>query len=126
MTTCDCTEEYGPCEQHSELLVSREGASLHTADELVALFISDAVGVGVELSPWGKDVLSRAQEALAANTSMGVSWLPETEDGEALRDELATLQYQVESELASLELSVYWEDGFRILKLTGGPLTEQD
>lgn len=39
---CECSEEYGPCEDHSEVLAQREGASTRTADELLAVFIGDA------------------------------------------------------------------------------------
>lgn len=125
MTTCnDCSEEYGPCEAHSELLVSREGASLRTADELMVCFINDATQLRVELSPWGNDVLTRANKALKDNESMGVAWLPDTPEGHALRDDLNTLQWQVETELATLGMSVYWEDGFRIVRITGGPLND--
>lgn len=121
--TCDCSEEFGPCEDHSELLVSREGASLRTADELSVLFIQDAVSLGVELSVWGKETLGYAQGDLSDNESMGVAWFSDNE-AERIQDEIGTLQWQVESELATLGYSVYWEDGFRILKVTGGPLAD--
>ena len=118
--TCECSEEYGPCELHAETLVVREGASLHTADELLAIFIRDAVDLGAELSPYGKDVLSRVWSALSANESMGVAWL----EDESLQDELATVSSQLETTLYTLGFSVYWEDGYRIVKITGGPLAD--
>lgn len=121
MENCECSEEFGPCEAHGEVLISREGASLRTGDELAVQFIEDAISLGAELSPWGKDVLSRARAALSENESMGVAWLPDGEDGEGIRDDLQTLEWQVEAEL---EPMVYREDGYRIIKITGGPLAE--
>lgn len=122
MENCDdCTEEFGPCENHCEVLIVREGASLRTADELTVQFIDDAVSLGAELSPWGKTVLQRAKKLLADNESMGVAWLPEGPDGDEVRDDLDTLTWQVE---ANLEPMVYREDGYRIIKITGGPLAE--
>lgn len=117
---CDCSEEYGPCEDHSELMASREGASTRTADELLVIFIQDAVDLGATLSPYGIDVLNRAIAELAANEDMGVSWL----SSDSLRDELVTVSDQVETTLYTMELSVFWEDGYRILKVTGGPLLD--
>lgn len=121
MESCECSEEFGPCEQHCEVLVSREGASLRTGDELAVQFIDDAVSLGVELSPWGKSVLQRAKKLLADNESMGAAWLPEGTDGDEVRDDMQTLEWQVKAEL---EPAVYREDGYRIVKITGGPLAE--
>ena len=118
---CYCTDE-GPCEQHLEMLVTREGASTRTADELLTVFVEDAMSVGVELSPWGRDVLERANALLDANRSMGVAWLPEDDGG--VRDELDTLQHQVEAELSGLGLSSWWDDGYVIGRVTGGPLAD--
>lgn len=121
LASCECSDEYGPCELHATTLIVREGASLHTADELSAIFLNDAVGLGAELSPYGQDVLKRVSDTLSANESMGVAWL---EDGE-LQDELQTVSNQVETELYTLGYSVYWEDGYRIVKVTGGPLLDE-
>lgn len=126
---CDCSEEYGPCEKHSALIVVREGASLRTADELLSVFIDDAVALGAELSPYGKDIVFRADAAMQAEGTNGMSnWLPETDEGYELRDALASIANQVETELDTLGYSTYWDDGFRVLKITGGPFfeTEQD
>lgn len=120
---CDCTEEYGPCELHAELLVSREGAALRTADELLSMFIDDAVALGAELSPYGKDIVFRSDAAMYVPGAMS-NWLPDTEEGYELRDALQTVAYQVESELDTLGYSTYWDDGYRILKITGGPLAD--
>jgi len=106
-------------------MVSREGASLRTADELLSVFIDDAVGLGAELSPYGKDIVFRADAAMQVEGSMS-NWLPDTEDGQELRDALATIANQVETELYTLGYSVYWDDGFRVLKVTGGPFFEDE
>ena len=120
---CYCTEEYGPCEYHAETLVQREGASQRTADELRSLFIDDAVSVGAELSPYGKDALSRINANLNANRSpYGTAWL----DDDSLSDELGGLVNAMETELYTLGLSVYWEDGYTIVRITGGPLSDED
>jgi hypothetical protein len=123
MNDCECSEEYGPCERHSELLVSREGSSLRTGDELLSVFIDDAVSLGAELSPYGKDIVFRADAAMQVSGPMS-NWLPDTEEGYELRDALQTVANQVETELYTLGYSVYWEDGYRIVKITGGPLND--
>jgi hypothetical protein len=113
---CDCTDE-GPCENHCEVLAQREGASTRTADELLTVFIEDAVGIDpTVLSPYGRDVLDRANAALEAERSphSGVAWLPMDDEG-ALADELASVAGQVES---VLDARVYWADGFSIVRLT--------
>jgi hypothetical protein len=107
MSECECTEEYGPCEIHGETLVSREGASLRTADELCALFIEDALSVGAELSVEGAQILYDANEALSES-----SWIEDPDLAEALRD----LVNQVESYIA--DLTVVWDDGYRIIRPT--------
>jgi hypothetical protein len=127
VTDCDCTEEYGPCEEHGETLVSREGAAVRTADDLLVTFIDDARDAGrFVLSPWGEDVLRQAEDNLSANESMGVRWLSGDEEGASIREDLDTLQYQVEAELATAGLSTYWEDGYRIVRITGGPLADSE
>lgn len=124
MENCECSEEFGPCENHSELKISREGASLRTADDLALVFLQDCLELGVETTPWGKEVIAKAEAALTANESMGVRWLPDTDEGSGIRDDMATLEWQLESELSELGFSVYREDGYRIVKITGGPLSE--
>lgn len=123
MTDCDCSDEYGPCEQHCETLVVREGASTRTADELLSVFVHDAVSLGVTLSPWGQDVLMRYDTALDNNRHMGVAWLP---DGSGLDDMMDTLRYQVEAELSAMGLMSYFEDGYIIVRPTPDcPLLEE-
>lgn len=120
---CDCSEEYGPCGEHSETLIRREGASTRTADDLARTFLHDAVSVGAELSPYGRDVRNRADMALDANERLGVAWLPDDEVGAELADELQSVVWQVESAMPD-GLRVYWEDGYSIVRITGGPLAE--
>ena len=114
-TECECSEEYGPCVQHGEVLAQREGASVRTADELCVMFILDALSCGAELSPYGADVLARADANLAANERSGVAWFSNDEDGQSLADEVRSLVDQVES---TLDAVTYWEDGYQIVRLS--------
>jgi hypothetical protein len=117
--TCDCSDDYGPCEQHGTVVVQREGASLRTADDLLLLFCEDADAVLWErtgeprISPWGRAVIAQSERALNANDpGNGCRWF--SPEDERLRDDLVTLQSQLESELASLDqpINVVWEDGY--------------
>lgn len=121
--TCDCSEEYGPCELHGETVTRREGASTRTADDLQSVFVADAVALGATLSPYGKSAIAEIDAALESERSMGVAWLPNDETGAGLADELGSLVSQMETELHTLGYSVYWEDGYRIVRVTGGPLS---
>jgi hypothetical protein len=114
---CECSEEYGPCEEHGVVLAQREGGSTRTADELSLAFIADALDIDGEiLSPYGRDVVARCEADLMR--SLGQSrWLDDVE----LQDELASVAYQVE---AALDAQVYWEDGYVISRVTGGPLSD--
>jgi hypothetical protein len=104
---CECSEDYGPCEQHSEVLVVREGASLHTADELAALLIHDLVDNGwAELSPFGADVLRDADEAFGR----GERWLEDA----TLQESLFSVADQVES--AAADVWVTHDDGYVIVR----------
>jgi len=116
MDCVDCSEEYGPCEKHSELITSREGASLRTADELCELFIEDAVALGAELSAYGRVIQARVNDKLSNE-----SWLEDADLAEELRD----VTNQMETELSTLGYSTYWDDGYRIIRVTGGPLAEE-
>jgi len=110
--TCGCSDEYGPCERHGDTLVVREGASLHTADELAMILIEDLQSVGAELSPWGveqRDRLAKQLETDRDSTS-GVAWFAFPEDAEAARD----LADQLEGYVA--DLWVVHEDGYRIVR----------
>lgn len=125
-TECECSEDWGPCEEHCEVIAQREGASTRTADELCVVFIEDAVDLGVELSPWGQDTYRAAVDNLDANRSMGVAWFSDDEEGAELHDSVRGLVDQVENDLATMDegYSVWWEDGYVISRVTGGPLSE--
>lgn len=117
---CECSEDYGPCEQHSDVLAQRVGASNRSADELVLVFLDDAEGIDPDvLSPYGRDVRERAQADLASH---GGSWL----DDHELADELRSVMEQVESYLGGYDDPIYviWDDGYVIYKITGGPLLD--
>jgi len=105
---CTCSEDFGPCEQHCVYLVTREGASLRTADELAALFVLDAQALGSAVP---------SEDASLAESVNG--WIDD-ETGET-QDELQDAVLRAESELPD-NVSVWWEDGYVIVQVTGGPL----
>lgn len=124
MSECECSEDYGPCEEHGTAVVIRQGASTRTADELLLLFVEDASlilhDVGVELSPWADDVIHRAHGALdAVDEFTHCAWLPEGTYGDRLRDELTTLANQVEVDMGTLDIPhfTYWNDGYWIVRV---------
>lgn len=129
---CECDDEYGPCQEHGEAVVIREGASTYTADELLLLFVEDASLIlhdaGTELTPWADDVIHRAHGALdTVDEFTHTASLPASTYGERLRDELVTLANQVECDLATLDAPcfTYWDDGYRIVRvLDGCPLVD--
>lgn len=112
MNQCECSDEYGPCEDHGETLVIREGAGLRTADELTMILIEDLVSVGAELSVWGRDEYNRLSAALSAsrNPKSGTAWFDNPDDGESARD----LSHQLENYVA--DLWVIHDDGYRIVR----------
>jgi hypothetical protein len=61
---CECSDEYGPCEQHGTILVSRDGAALRNPDEQVMQLIGDLLDVGAELSSWGHAEYLRLRDSL--------------------------------------------------------------
>lgn len=151
---CYCSEDDGPCEDHLDLLVSREGAAQRTADELVAVFLGDVSGLWEDArgtAPTGDhyDLAADYWQAVSeegdrererAEREGGFAyvsgWAPESgkitradgsvyewADGEmsqALSDAIPA----GESDLADLGLSVQWDDGFIVYRLTGGPLAD--
>jgi hypothetical protein len=115
---CECSEDFGPCEQHSEVLAQREGAAVRTADELAAIFIGDVEALRPTVRVYEADFETArdvAAEYWEQNPNGG--WA-EPELSEALSDSI----YAGEWMLAELGLSVYWDDGFVIYRITGGPL----
>lgn len=130
--TCDCSEDYGPCEDHAEVLAQREGASTRTADDLVYVFLADVLAIG-EARGWiapnmlGKinaDRLRTAEHHWSDDDlwddNYGVRWLKDQDDRDALYDD----QMMAESLLGDLGLSAWWEDGYVISRVTGGPLLD--
>jgi hypothetical protein len=78
--SCECSDEYGPCEQHGTVLVSREGAALRNPDEQVMQLIEDLLDVGAELSVAGREEYERLSENFHAGTFTsddfgGADWL---------------------------------------------------
>lgn len=107
-------------EHEHEAVVIREGASLRTADELLECFVSDAIDLGAELSPYGAESLRLAREALENDRSArsGVAWI-ESDD---VREGLADLAWQVEADLS--DYCVVWEDGYVIYRYE--PMSDGD
>ena len=114
MTTCDCSEEYGPCEQHCDQLVSREGASSHTADELALIRIDDCVSVGAEMTAEQRiafDALS-AHLAIDENPRSGCAWFSNPD----WEEEAFDLADAVESSLPD-RVYLFADDGYVIVRL---------
>jgi len=134
---CECDEEYGPCEEHGNAVVVREGASTRTADDLLLLFCEDAAAVLLDATgedrttPWARSLMADAELMLADNASMGVRWLPEEDQNGETRDAwidaLMTLRDEMEAELSTLDAPhfTYWNDGYVIYRVTRGPLVEE-
>lgn len=110
----ECSEDYGPCESHCEVLAQRDGAHSRTADELALCFISDARALGACMSRTGElDLESLVWEG---------SWLAEGHS-----DVLYELSNQIEQDLYSVDggpFSIVWDDGYIISRITGGPLLD--
>ncbi len=153
---CDCTEDYGPCESHSVTLVSREGASTRTADELAAVFLDDVRDLYTDAgreAPTGDHYLvardywqavedERVRERERASRDGGYAyvsgWAPT--DGTITREDGSTYTWDEgelgqalsdaisagESDLCDIGLDITWEDGYRIYRTTGGPLVDED
>ena len=129
---CECSEEYGACEEHREVIAQREGASTRTADDLVYVFLTDVLAIGEErgwLAPnmLGKVNADRLRTAVHYwenddlwTDNYGCRWVRDDVDAE-IHDELSI----GESVLADLGLTVDWEDGYVISRtLPGSPLLD--
>ena len=122
---CDCSPEYGPCENHGEAIVIREGASTRTADELTMVLIGDLVGIGCELSAWGKAEYARLSAQLEHDRDphSGCAWF-ESESDQAAANDLAW-QLECSGEMPDRTMLVR-EDGYVIYQLTEDcPLLER-
>lgn len=106
---CECSDEFGPCESHGTVLAQRAGASSRSADELVNVFLHDALDIQPDvLSPYGVDVLARMDAALAELDPF-TSWIEDVD----LADEAREVAWQVES---ALDAWTIWDDGYIIVR----------
>lgn len=98
---CDDGAEYAAHHSH-EMYESREGASLHTADELVDIFLT---AVEWYAAPWKRpDYCPRDVSG----------WMDDPDDSQALHDCVAL----GESALGAVGLYVIWNDGYVIERVT--------
>jgi hypothetical protein len=112
-TDCDCSEDYGPCEQHGTVLAQRAGASNRTADELTYVYVLDCFAIlEQDPTPVARDILERV-EAAGGNSG----WIDCDDDDETsdLADELRDLAWQMESTIGAW---TFWDDGYRIVEPT--------
>lgn len=117
--SCDCSEDDGPCHLHSETVVSGAGASAYSADEVVRNFLTDAVAL---LADAGKTVPDSVSEILAELDRPEVwdgSWLADADRADWARHQA---DHAAADALADIGLSVDWDEGYRVYRLTGGPL----
>lgn len=112
---CECSDEYGPCEQHSTMLVSREGASLHTADELALIRASDCEDCGAAMTDSDSALYRRLTDQLAEDTDprSGCGWFADPSDQEAAFE----LADRMEAGLP-VSVRLYADDGYVIVRLS--------
>jgi hypothetical protein len=110
---CECSEEYGPCEQHGTVLAQYDGASTRTADELTYIYVEECFAIlDQQPTPVAADILRRVDEDWAAQQdTYGVNWISDPD----LADELRDLAWQLESTIGAW---TYWDDGFVIVEPT--------
>jgi hypothetical protein len=115
--TCECSDEYGPCEFHGETIVMREGSSSRAADDLCHEFLTDVASV---LHRWPSPEFERDTLRLGnALADSGGSWFDNPDDAEEARD----LVSNGEAFLGDAGYVTYWDDGYRIIRpLPGCPL----
>ncbi len=109
---CECSEEYGPCEKHCDILVIRDGASSHTADELTLLLVSDLVDLGVTLTSAQNDTYTYLTSKLHDNRDAhtGTAWFSDPDDAEAAVDLSDAVQANTEG------LYINQDDGYTIVR----------
>lgn len=126
---CGCSEDYGPCEEHSTQLAQREGASTRTADALALVFLMDtrdmlighanAVDAIDRLTRDIDTALSWKWSGNAGSGDAGDGWIEEAlEDGWTRAEELQDAVMRAESDLTMIGASTYWDDGYRILVMS--------
>lgn len=103
------------------MLAQREGAAVRTADELAAVYIDDVLALLADIGDVDAVAALSAADADAARywdaCPMG-GWAPiDYSLGEALQDSVAVCESYAPG-------WTYWEDGYRIVKVTGGPLID--
>jgi len=114
---CECSEDYGPCEDHCTVLAQREGASCRTADELAFVFLCDAEDI-LRSNSGGAPDADRVRAMLNEYSDAEWSrpdvcgWLEDADVAQALHDDVN----MVESWLSAWTL---WDDGYSIVVPTG-------
>jgi hypothetical protein len=147
-TECECSEDCGPCEAHSEVLAQRAGACTRTADELLAVFIGDAEDIiGRPITEHDASAVADAYWRATGNAGgwvehdgpdigIGGKVIGTGAYGPAIRvcsDVIAAADlaevlrdaaiYGAEGALPA-DVWVWWEDGYVISQITGGPLAD--
>lgn len=127
---CECSEDFGPCSFHSEEIAQRVGSSNRSADELCAVFLSDAADAledaGAEFPTEWADIRALVDDS----ESWEGSWLrsdlmvPNASEGYSASDALRDAVSAAEEALGAIGLVTYWDDGYRILRITGGGLAQ--
>lgn len=108
---CECSEDFGPCEQHCDLLVQRAGASTRTADELALILIEDLAELGVvKLTDDDKAWLVEVWAALERERHLGVAWLNDPDMSQALHDESTRFENNADG------VWVIRDDGYTIIR----------
>lgn len=129
---CDCSEDYGPCATHSEEIAQRVGSSNRSADELCAVFVSDALDALQAADYTFSRALWEEIDAMRARLDNPASWEGSWLSADAYLDDTGRVlladamrdicDRDLTDALAEVGLSVSWDDGYRIYRLTGGPL----
>lgn len=116
----ECSDEYGPCEDHGTAVVIRDGASTRTADELAVIYCDDAAALLEELGGTvlntDRDIVQDAWKLLETERRHGVAWFPEDDAGEML-DECLRLGDALAADLSGLGHFTYWDDGYTIVRV---------
>ena len=125
MEACECSEDFGPCEDHADVLAQRAGASSRTADELCAVFVGDvsAILADAGIAPdAGMVAAMRDADAYWDVCPSGGSPLEDTSAyslGDALSDAVTFAEQSLPA-----GTWVWWDDGYVISRITGGPLAD--